>query len=456
MEVGSGPLVQGVNRPGNRLNSNLLLRDLGPVLPSKEMIPPLLLLNSKVCLNNLLDTSTPYPTSTFMLPLNPSITPYLCIQTQLEIKLVLIERITEIERASDNLLKSGKMYPLPGTPGRRDSMPAPGARPPFNEYPGPSRHHSVSDYDAMRPHSASNLQNFYANQRFAPRGNDDQTVQAKRRMAAQRERELRNYHQEQQYNRSLLADMSGAKSDRSLSPNAMTEEDRRELLNRQHRALYGNEASLYGENNPPQRPTSQDARVNAATGDVRGNSPLAFDPFGMQGQNNAPGAVQMPRDQMPGREGATGQQDARANSNSPSSTSNNNTAFSLFENAQQSSRTSASSPGGSPPRSGSKGQQTSAGVAPIGTRPAQAQNQAVNPALNKRSTTPLPSPLSYGFSASDANNNNGNSNNNERSTSTSSNPSSSVADKGVGLGWGSNSGVWGSSKNLGVQASVWG
>lgn len=28
-------------------------------------------------------------------------------------------------------------------------------------------------------------------------------MQAKRRMAAQRERELRNYHQEQQYNRSV-------------------------------------------------------------------------------------------------------------------------------------------------------------------------------------------------------------------------------------------------------------
>jgi hypothetical protein len=30
-------------------------------------------------------------------------------------------------------------------------------------------------------------------------------MQAKRRMAAQRERELRNYHQEQQYNRSMLS-----------------------------------------------------------------------------------------------------------------------------------------------------------------------------------------------------------------------------------------------------------
>ena len=66
------------------------------------------------------------------------------------------------------------------------------------------RHHSVSDYDPMRSHSASNLQSFYANQRFQPRHNEAESMlQAKRRMAAQRERELRNYHQEQQYNRSM-------------------------------------------------------------------------------------------------------------------------------------------------------------------------------------------------------------------------------------------------------------
>ncbi len=70
-------------------------------------------------------------------------------------------------------------------------------------YGGQQRHHSVSEYDGMRSHSASNVQGFYQNQRFAPRPNDaDQMAQAKRRMAAQRERELRNYHQEQQYHRS--------------------------------------------------------------------------------------------------------------------------------------------------------------------------------------------------------------------------------------------------------------
>ncbi len=70
---------------------------------------------------------------------------------------------------------------------------------------GPPRHHSVSDFGDGRSFSGSNLQNFYATQRHQPsRGANEaeQVMQAKRRMAAQRERELRNYHQEQQYNRS--------------------------------------------------------------------------------------------------------------------------------------------------------------------------------------------------------------------------------------------------------------
>lgn len=69
--------------------------------------------------------------------------------------------------------------------------------------PGMQRHHSVSEYDQMRSHSAANLQTYYANQRFQSRPSEaEQMMQSKRRMAAQRERELRNYHQEQQYNRS--------------------------------------------------------------------------------------------------------------------------------------------------------------------------------------------------------------------------------------------------------------
>lgn len=69
--------------------------------------------------------------------------------------------------------------------------------------PGMGQRHSIGDFDQMRPESGSSLQSFYANQRHQPRQSDaDQMMQAKRRMAAQRERELRNYHQEQQYNRS--------------------------------------------------------------------------------------------------------------------------------------------------------------------------------------------------------------------------------------------------------------
>lgn len=68
--------------------------------------------------------------------------------------------------------------------------------------PGPPRPHGL-DFDG-RAHPVG-LQNFYAAQRHQPsRGSNEaeQVMQAKRRMAAQRERELRNYHQEQQYNRS--------------------------------------------------------------------------------------------------------------------------------------------------------------------------------------------------------------------------------------------------------------
>ncbi|KAL2355820.1 hypothetical protein BJ546DRAFT_1060037 [Cryomyces antarcticus] len=346
----------------------------------------------------------------------------------------------EVERALDNIQKSGKIFG--GMPSRRESGPAVGGTPrsPYSDFDprmgGSSRHHSISEYDGSRPSSASNLQNFYANQRFQPRQSEaEQMLQAKRRMAAQRERELRNYHQEQQYNRNT----SGAKSDRSMSPNAMSEEDRRELIARQHRALYGDESRLYGPEGAAPR-QSQDARVSANMGGARGASPLSFDPYGMQGQGAAESGVQMPpRDQVQLQsKDASAIPRPRSRANSNSSPSSNPTSFSLFENAQQSSRTSNSSPGGSPPLGQGLKSSATAGVAPIGTRPAQAPGQAASPALNKRSITPLPSPLSYGFSASEQKNN---SNSNERSTSAASNPAAGMTDKVPGLGsWGSNSG----------------
>lgn len=71
---------------------------------------------------------------------------------------------------------------------------------------GHGSRHSVGDFDPSRPFPASNRQNFYASQRFQGHPNRpsdvDQAFQAKKRLAQARERDLRNYHQEQQYNRS--------------------------------------------------------------------------------------------------------------------------------------------------------------------------------------------------------------------------------------------------------------
>jgi hypothetical protein len=215
----------------------------------------------------------------------------------------------------------------------------------------------------------------------------------------------------------------------------MNEDERRELIARQHRALYGETSTLYN-NNPT---SSQDVRVQTS-GAGRGPSPLAFDPFGMQSQNaSGEGSVQMPpRD----KDAAGGAQEGRTNSNS-SPSANQNPSFNLFD-AQQASRTSNSSPGGSPPVPGQKS--NGSGVAPIGTRP-QNQNlhQPTGAPLGKRATSPLPSPLGYNsYNASEQNMN---------TSSASMNPSSTVTDKGVGI-W--NNGPWSNTPTQGVQASVWG
>jgi hypothetical protein len=229
-----------------------------------------------------------------------------------------------------------------------------------------------------------------------------------------------------------------------MSPNAMNEDDRRELIARQHRALYGETSALYN-NNPT---SSQDVRVQSA-GPGRGASPLAFDPFGMQSQSQSQSQNQNPTGeaavQMPPRgdkDAAGGAQEARANSNA-SPSSHQNPAFGLFD-AQQASRTSNSSPGGSPPVPGPKA--NGSGVAPIGTRPAPNQHQQAGAPLGKRATTPLPSPLGYNaYNASEQHN--------VATTSSSLNPSSTITDKGNAI-W--NNGPWGNTPNQGVQASVWG
>lgn len=219
----------------------------------------------------------------------------------------------------------------------------------------------------------------------------------------------------------------------------MSENERRDLIARQRSALYG-EGQFVDETGTPR---SGVPGLQSSSASHRGPSPLAYD----YGRGNAPGASEA------GQQSADVNAQSRADSNS--SPLSNPPTSALFDNTvgQQASRTSNSSPtGGSPPRHGGpsgKNSQTGSTVAPIGTRPS-ATGQAQNPALNKRSTTPLPSPLSHGFSASG----NGEESQGASTSGAPSNPPSAAAD-GYN-GWGNRSGVWGNKSNLGVQASVWG
>jgi len=222
------------------------------------------------------------------------------------------------------------------------------------------------------------------------------------------------------------------------------------LIARQKAALYGEGASYIDENGNPV-PRNGPGPVAG----LRGHSPLAFDHFGggaaaQQGQGqNGPTENQASEQQNTQSQG----QQSRSRANSTSSPSSNPTnSYGLFENnSQQATRTSTSSPGGSPPRQGGK-IAPGAGVAPIGTRPNGSTAQAVNPALSKqRSTTPLPSPLSFGFAASEENA----TSSADRTGSAASNPQ--TGGENVPLSWGGKgTTVWGKNSNLNVQASVWG
>ncbi|KAK0656256.1 hypothetical protein B0T16DRAFT_451853 [Cercophora newfieldiana] len=354
-------------------------------------------------------------------------------------------QLEEVDRAIDNLVKSGKMFGAQGG-GRRELQPVPNSariRPNYGRGPdgrmsaGPGpRPHSSTDYgDARGPHQSTNLQNFYASQRHqSSRGSNEaeQMMQAKRRMAAQREPVLA----EQQF---------GPKPDRALSPGSMTEEERRKLIAQQRSALYGegsfSEAPGYIDETGTPRPGLPAPQGGPAA--LRGHSPLAY-------EYGRPPPVPSETTQQALAEGAQGAQPAgpnegsRANSNS-SPQSNPAGSKGVFDApaAQQSSRTSASSPGGSPPRQGAPGGKPGQGsVAPIGTRPS---------GPGKRSSPPLHSPLHQGYTARAGD---------DSAASSQNQPSSAIEGPSVGLsGWGGRSGGWGSKSGLSGQAnvpSVWG
>ncbi|KAI8235923.1 hypothetical protein K4K57_010246 [Colletotrichum sp. SAR 10_99] len=313
----------------------------------------------------------------------------------------------EVDRAYENLAKSGKSY---GMGGRRE-YPTPGGPKMGPAGPGPARKsldftgrmgagagagprpHSMNQFDDARGHPNSNLQNFYASQRHqSSRGSNDaeQMMQAKRRMAAQRERELRNLHTEQQYQRTVVSDIP-------YGNKAMSEEETRELIARQRSALYGEgqfaEKGGYVDETGAVRPG---VPGHSGPSSLRGQSPLTYDITRgppPHGDANTPGSVT----DGPGPiAGPPGEQGSRAGSTaSPQPNAPNNK--SAFESAvsQAAARTNNSSPGGSPPRQEMPGSKPAQTVAPIGTRPSGTPTGASN-SSSKRSTTPLASPGGWG------------------------------------------------------------
>lgn len=243
----------------------------------------------------------------------------------------------------------------------------------------------------------------------------------------------------------VLAEMSSNKSDRSMSPSTLSEEGRRDLIARQHRALYGGEGAAFvgqtpygiediGTRDPP------GAALNNAPSTARGASPRSADPFNAPGQSSQ-------NDQNT----VTGQETSRTEkANSPSGQAA--PGFGSFDAPIQSSSGKSTSPTSGEEISHSRqiSKSTTApisgGMGPIGSRPnAQA---APNQSLNKRTTSPLPSSLGYNFG-----NNEQISDRAPSSNSNSNAPKESSSGSGMGA-WGTGSGVWGNNK-IGTT-SVWG
>ncbi|EFY94739.1 hypothetical protein MHUMG1_08413 [Metarhizium humberi] len=327
----------------------------------------------------------------------------------------------EVDRAFENLQKSGKGYAMGA---RRKPTPKASLRsgaPIFTDGrvshgSGPRSHPMNNTFEGPQGH---NLHNFYASQRHQPsRGSNEaeQVMQAKRRMAAQRERELRNLHTEQQYQRNALTDAPQHNNTTPANNNAkhMSEEETRELIARQRSALYGEgpfaDKTSYVDESGNIRPG---VPGQSGPSSIRGPSPLAFEAIG-----RVPSGAEVVTPGSASDHNAT-IADPGPRPQSTSSPQNSGPTNRAFDNAVGSqSRTSTSSPtGGSPPRDfvpGSKPGQSGATVAPIGTRPSGTPSTTTS---GKRSTTPLAS--SSG-------------------------------------GWGRGNGVWGQSSGLGAQASVWG
>lgn len=205
-----------------------------------------------------------------------------------------------------------------------------------------------------------------------------------------------------------------------MSPSTLSEEGRRELIARQHRALYGPEGSGFSPHGSyNQESGSGDMNTqNQGPGPqgMRGASPRGMDPFGMPQQSE--------NSQQQNVEGKTTSPQSHQQTGAPSPPSGEDTGHARTI----SKSTTAPNLGG--------------GMGPIGSRPNQ--QHMTGQSLNKRTTSPLPSSISYGnFGVSDQSN--------DRNSQSQSNAGQKENPNPAIGTWGSSSGVWGNK----IGASVW-
>ena len=246
-----------------------------------------------------------------------------------------------------------------------------------------------------------------------------------------------------------VTDVSSAQSDRSQSPSTMSEEGRRDLIARQHRALYGGESSafspqgMYGENEARENSLGPQLSNN---GQAQGNSPPAQDPFRMTNRQG----------DGPGQSSTSLHEKNRMDKTASPSAGSGPPTFGTFEPASQQAGRSSTPPSGGEGHSRTMSKSTTApvgsGMGPIGSRPNAQQGPPQG--LNKRTTSPLPNQsLNYGSFGT------GDSTTAERTASSNSNSNqkdSQTSASGSNIGaWGTGSGVWGSSNKIGTT-SVWG
>jgi hypothetical protein len=300
----------------------------------------------------------------------------------------------EVEKAIDNLVKSGKLYanvqtgsvvaPVPQVATRRDSVPAMTSIPRSPLDSGevrmtqtiPSRHYSLHSIDNVRTsQSYGNLHSYYANQRAGQRTPDDdvQLMQLKRRIALQRDGKAvpseystsNGTSNTGSASSSLILDTSITGSDPVHSPLALSEAMDDPYTSRRRRFRLGS-ASFEGlvgisEADLTPRAGPQTAGVIGMQQSNRTSPTNSFDPFSTE-------FAQVTREQRE-HDRRLREQRSRGDSNPAESPSPRSATFSLFssESTQTNTNTTASSPESSPLKT-SKPSLAGSKIAPIGTK----------------------------------------------------------------------------------------